>query len=170
MGFKISVQASPGGGAPRRRTNYFRERGGVMAIFQVAVGFRGGQGISAGFAGGGRPPSSYKLFPGAGRSHGDFPSRHRFVYFHGFDGEFYFFGRSLGNFLEFPDCFLLCLAQTMWSWPSFLVSGRGGLPLVLILGAGLSYVGFFPGVDRRGVFLRRGRSPSTRVFSGGGGV
>ena len=27
-----------GGGAPHLRTNYFRERGGAMAIFQVAIG------------------------------------------------------------------------------------------------------------------------------------
>ena len=61
--------------------------------------------------GGGR--SSYRFFPGAGRGHGDFPNRHRFVCFREFGGEFSFFGHGLDTLIIFPDCFLLCLVQTM---------------------------------------------------------
>ena len=61
-------------------------------------------------AGGGGLPSAYSLsleaglghahfFFGAGRGHGDFPSRHWFVCFCGFDGECYFFGQSLDTLL-----------------------------------------------------------------------
>ena len=71
----------------------------------------------------GRSPSSKRLFPGAGRSHGNFFSGRRqglgrFVSLQGIGGKICFFGRSLGDF------FWICLTVVCCDWRRQCGHGR----------------------------------------------
>ena len=60
---------------------------------------------------GGKPRSSYRFFPGAGRGHGDFGNCRRLGHSLEVAGEFSFFGHGLGALMIFFDRFLLYLMQ-----------------------------------------------------------